>query len=96
MATGFSPTPRKEGTWTKLVIFVSLYCLILESIVGLVLVFYLYGNHWVDSKMTLSLILCMVAVCIHSEADFSRVLTSLIVISNHPAGLASELGRLAV
>lgn len=62
MATGFSPAPRKEGTWTKLVIFVSLYCLIFESIVGLVLVFYLYGNHWVDSKMTLSLILCMVAV----------------------------------
>ncbi|CEJ60350.1 hypothetical protein PMG11_08927 [Penicillium brasilianum] len=61
MDTGFSPTPRKEGTWTKLVIFVSLYCLILESIAGLVLVFYLYGNHWVDSKMTPSLILCMVA-----------------------------------
>jgi hypothetical protein len=50
--------------------FVSLYCLILESIVGLVLVFYLYGNHLVDSKMTLSLILCMVAVRIHSGTDF--------------------------
>lgn len=71
MATGFSPTPRKEGTWTKLVIFVSLYCLILESIVGLVLVFYLYGNHLVDSKMTLSLILCMVAVRIHTSTDLN-------------------------
>ncbi|KAJ5665277.1 uncharacterized protein N7477_007725 [Penicillium maclennaniae] len=61
MATGFSVTPRKEGTWTKLVIFVSLYCLILESILEWVLVLYLYGNHYVDSKMTLSLVLSLVS-----------------------------------
>ncbi|KAJ5495228.1 hypothetical protein N7539_000344 [Penicillium diatomitis] len=61
MATGFSPAPRKEGTWTKLTIFISLYCLILESIGGLVIVFLLYGRHEVDSKMAPSLILCMVA-----------------------------------
>ncbi|KAJ5176795.1 uncharacterized protein N7482_002672 [Penicillium canariense] len=61
MATGFSVTPRKEGTWTKLVIFVSLYCLILESILGVTLVLFLYGKHQVDSKMTLSLVLCLVS-----------------------------------
>ncbi|KAJ5304277.1 Amino acid/polyamine transporter I [Penicillium atrosanguineum] len=61
MATGFSATPRKEGTWTKLVIFVSLYCLILESILEWVLVLFLYGNHYVDSKMTLSLVLALVS-----------------------------------
>lgn len=63
MASGFSATPRKEGTWTKLVIFVSLYCLILESILEWVLVLFLYGNHYVDSKMTLSLVLSLVSVC---------------------------------
>jgi hypothetical protein len=78
------------------VIFISLYCLILQSIVGLVLVFYLYGNHLVDSKMTLSLILCMVAVRIHTGTDFEHLLTSLIVVSYYPAGLSPKLGRLAV
>jgi hypothetical protein len=63
MASGFSATPRKEGTWTKLVIFISLYCLILESILEWVLVLFLYGNHYVDSKMTLSLVLSLVSVC---------------------------------
>jgi len=62
MATGFSATPRKEGTWTKLVIFVSLFFLILESVLQLVLVLFLYGKHQVDSKMTLSLVLAMVSV----------------------------------
>ncbi|KAJ5689352.1 hypothetical protein N7462_003744 [Penicillium macrosclerotiorum] len=61
MATGFDATPRKEGTWTKLVIFVSLYCLILESILEWVLVLFLYGNHKVDSKMTVSLALALVS-----------------------------------
>lgn len=61
MATGFSATPRKEGTWTKLVIFVSLFFLILESVLQLVLVLFLYGKHQVDSKMTLSLVLAMVS-----------------------------------
>ncbi|KAJ5470618.1 hypothetical protein N7530_007975 [Penicillium desertorum] len=61
MASGFSPTPRKEGTWTKLVIFVALYLLLLESILEGVLVLYLYGNGQVDSKMTLSVVLALVA-----------------------------------
>ncbi|KAJ5378996.1 hypothetical protein N7509_012115 [Penicillium cosmopolitanum] len=61
MATGFSATPRKEGTWTKLVIFVSLFFLILESVLQLVLVLFLYGRHQVDSKMTVSLVLAMVS-----------------------------------
>ncbi|KAJ5360197.1 hypothetical protein N7517_009388 [Penicillium concentricum] len=59
--TGFSATPRKEGTWTKLVIFVALYMLLLESILEWVLVLYLYGNGQVDSKMTLSVVLGLVA-----------------------------------
>ncbi|KAJ5145888.1 uncharacterized protein N7515_000452 [Penicillium bovifimosum] len=61
MASGFSPTPRKEGTWTKLVIFVALYLLLFESILEWVLVIYLYGNHQVDSKMTPSVVLALVA-----------------------------------
>lgn len=63
---------------------------------GLALVFYLYGNHWVDSKMTLSLILCMVAVRTILRPDSDQSLTSLIVISHHPARVSPELGRLAV
>lgn len=62
MASGFSATPRKEGTWTKLVIFVALYVLLLQSILESVLVLYLYGNGQVDSKMTLSVVLALVAV----------------------------------
>ncbi|KAJ5164939.1 uncharacterized protein N7500_006769 [Penicillium coprophilum] len=61
MASELSATPRKEGTWTKLVIFVALYMLILESILEWVLVLYLYGNGQVDSKMTLSVVLALVA-----------------------------------
>ncbi|KAJ5533977.1 hypothetical protein N7527_000231 [Penicillium freii] len=61
MAPGFSATPRKEGTWTKLVIFVALYLLLLESILEWVLVLYLYGNGQVDSKMTPSVVLALVA-----------------------------------
>ncbi|KAJ5223766.1 hypothetical protein N7468_008308 [Penicillium chermesinum] len=61
MATGFSPAPRKEGTWTKLVIFIAIYCLIFCSLLQLVLVFILYGNHQVDSKMTPSLVLSLVS-----------------------------------
>lgn len=64
MASGFSAAPRKEGTWTKLVIFIALYCLILESVLQWVLVLFLYGNHQVDSKMTPSLILSLVSVCV--------------------------------
>lgn len=64
MASGFSAIPRKEGTWTKLVIFVALYLLLLESILECVLVLYLYGNGQVDSKMTPSVVLALVAVCL--------------------------------
>ncbi|KAJ5620892.1 hypothetical protein N7510_004876, partial [Penicillium lagena] len=61
MTSGFSATPRKEGSWTKLVIFVALYALLLESIVEWVLVLYLYGKGLVDSKMTVSVVLALVA-----------------------------------
>lgn len=62
MDHGFSASPRKEGNWTKVVIFVALYVLLLESIVQWVLVLYLFANHLVDSKMTLSLALALVSV----------------------------------
>ncbi|KAJ5775573.1 uncharacterized protein N7511_000584 [Penicillium nucicola] len=61
MDAGFSARPRKEGTWTKLVIFVALYFLLFESILEAVLALYLYGNGQVDSKMTLSVVLSLVA-----------------------------------
>ncbi|KAJ5280252.1 hypothetical protein N7478_005624 [Penicillium angulare] len=61
MSSGFSVAPRKEGTWTKLVIFAAIYCLILESLLQMVLVLYLYGNGKVDSKMTASLVLALVS-----------------------------------
>ena len=63
MSSGFSATPRKEGTWTKLVIFAAIYCLILESTLQLALVLFLYGAGKVDSKMTASLVLALVSVC---------------------------------
>ncbi|CAL5871346.1 uncharacterized protein PFLUO_LOCUS5596 [Penicillium psychrofluorescens] len=61
MASGFSATPRKEGSWTKLVIFAALYALLLESVAQWVLVLYLYGKGLVDSKMTVSVVLALVA-----------------------------------
>lgn len=45
-------------------IFIALYLLLLESILECVLVLYLYGNGQVDSKMTLSVVLALVAVCL--------------------------------
>ncbi|KAJ5349918.1 hypothetical protein N7541_007645 [Penicillium brevicompactum] len=61
MTSGVLGAPRKEGTWTKLVIFIALYVLLLQSILESVLVLYLYGNGQVDSKMTLSVVLALVA-----------------------------------
>ena len=55
-------TPKKAGSWTKVVIFVSLYVLLLESVIEWALVLYLYGNRLVDSNMAPSLILALVAV----------------------------------
>jgi cation transport ATPase len=63
MDSGVSAPPRKEGTWTKLIIFIALYFLLFESILEAVLALYLYGNGQVDSKMTLSVVLSLVAVC---------------------------------
>lgn len=55
-------TSKKAGSWTKVVIFVSLYVLLLESVIEWALVLYLYGNRLVDSKMAPSLILALIAV----------------------------------
>lgn len=56
--------PRKKGgAWTRVAIFITLYVLLLESLIEWVLVLYLYGNKQVDSKMTPSLVLALIAVC---------------------------------
>ncbi|KAE8401147.1 hypothetical protein BDV37DRAFT_273913 [Aspergillus pseudonomiae] len=52
---------RRGGSWTKVAIFISLYVLLLESVIEWALVLYLYGNGRVDRKMTPSLILALVA-----------------------------------
>ncbi|RHZ68191.1 hypothetical protein CDV55_106865 [Aspergillus turcosus] len=54
-------TPQRRGSWTKVVIFVSLYVLLLESLIEWVLVTYLFVNRQVDSKMLPSLILVLIA-----------------------------------
>jgi len=55
-------TPQRRGSWTKVVIFVSLYVLLLESLIEWVLVTYLFVNRQVDSKMLPSLVLVLIAV----------------------------------
>ncbi|RHZ56684.1 uncharacterized protein CDV56_106132 [Aspergillus thermomutatus] len=54
-------TPQRRGSWSKVVIFVSLYVLLLESLIEWVLVIYLFVNQQVDSKMLPSLILVLIA-----------------------------------
>ncbi|KAL3469581.1 hypothetical protein BJX99DRAFT_268100 [Aspergillus californicus] len=54
-------SPKRGGAWTKVVIFVSLYALLLESLIECVIVLYLYGNNYVDSKMAPSLIFALIA-----------------------------------
>ncbi|KAL4923725.1 uncharacterized protein BDV17DRAFT_301597 [Aspergillus undulatus] len=52
---------KRGGAWTKVVIFISLYVLMLESLMEWVAVLYLYGNKHVDPKMAPSLIFALVA-----------------------------------
>ncbi|GFF40524.1 hypothetical protein IFM58399_05954 [Aspergillus lentulus] len=54
-------TPQRRGSWTKVVIFVSLYVLLLESLIEWVLVIFLFVNRQVDSKMLPSLVLILIA-----------------------------------
>lgn len=54
--------PRKGETWTRVAIFIASHILLLESLIEWVLVFYLYGNKRVDSKMSPSLALALTAV----------------------------------
>ncbi|GIK00637.1 hypothetical protein Aspvir_004664 [Aspergillus viridinutans] len=54
-------TLQRRGSWTKVVIFVSLYVLLLESLIEWVLVIYLFVNRQVDSKMLPSLVLILIA-----------------------------------
>lgn len=95
MASGFSATPRKEGTWTKLVIFIALYVLIFQSILEWVLVLYLYGNRQVDSKMTLSVVLALVAVCSNQCRTIYSLTSYLVVLFDTPCR-SPESGRMAV
>ncbi|KAL6237623.1 hypothetical protein BDW75DRAFT_76268 [Aspergillus navahoensis] len=54
-------SPKRGGAWTKVIIFVSLYVLSLQSLIEWVVVLYLYGNKHVDSKMAPSLIFALIA-----------------------------------
>ncbi|KAL4870216.1 hypothetical protein BDV12DRAFT_184617 [Aspergillus spectabilis] len=54
-------SPRRGGAWTKVIIFISLYVLLLQSLIEWVVVLYLYGNKHVDSKMAPSLIFALIA-----------------------------------
>ncbi|XRM46033.1 hypothetical protein ABZX51_009090 [Aspergillus tubingensis] len=51
----------KGGVWTKVVIFISLYVMLFDSFIEWAIVLYLYGIRRVDSKMTPSLVLALVA-----------------------------------
>lgn len=95
MASSLSATPRREGSWTKLVIFIALYVLILQSILEWVLVLYLYGNGQVDSKMTLSVVLALVAVC-SNQLCILYSLTFYPVVLFHTPCRSAESGRMAV
>lgn len=60
------PTILKNGgAWARVVLFISLYVLLLESFTEWVIVIYLYAIKQVDSKMTPSLILALVAVWVY-------------------------------
>lgn len=49
-------------------IFISLYIMLLESLTEWVIVVYLYAIKQVDSKMTPSLVLSLIAVCLYPSA----------------------------
>jgi hypothetical protein len=66
MANGSMPA-TKGGSWTKVAIFISLYFLLLESVIEWALVLYLFVNRQVDTKMTPSLILALTAVSMPSN-----------------------------
>ncbi|KAL4788463.1 hypothetical protein BJX76DRAFT_315771 [Aspergillus varians] len=76
-------SPKRGGAWTKVVIFISLYILLLQSLIEWVVVLYLYGTKHVDSKMAPSLIFSLIAsfftvplVVLHSflSWQYNRVL----------------------
>ncbi|KAL3459827.1 hypothetical protein BJX64DRAFT_278900 [Aspergillus heterothallicus] len=52
---------RRGGSWTKVVIFISLYVMLFQSLIEWVVVLYLHANRHVDSKMAPSLILALIA-----------------------------------
>ncbi|KAL4894581.1 hypothetical protein BDV59DRAFT_207173 [Aspergillus ambiguus] len=53
--------PKKSPSWARFAIFTSLHVLLLESVIEWTLVMYLYGNHYVDTKMGPSLIMVFIA-----------------------------------
>lgn len=72
----------RGGSWTKVAIFISLYVLLLESVIEWALVLYLYGNGRVDRKMTPSLILALVAVSESPKENHGVVLTIISSLSS--------------
>ncbi|RAL01990.1 uncharacterized protein BO80DRAFT_405120 [Aspergillus ibericus CBS 121593] len=78
-----SMTFRRRGAWTRVVIFITLQFMLLESLIEWALILYLYAIRHVDSKMTPSLIIALVAsfftvplVALHSLLawQYNRVL----------------------
>ncbi|KAL2845751.1 hypothetical protein BJX68DRAFT_129695 [Aspergillus pseudodeflectus] len=56
-----SMSSRRGGSWTKVVIFISLYVMLFQSLIEWVVVVYLYAIKHVDFKMAPSLIFALVA-----------------------------------
>ncbi|KAJ0415864.1 hypothetical protein BJY00DRAFT_326705 [Aspergillus carlsbadensis] len=56
-----SMSSRRGDSWTKVVIFVSLYIMLLQSLIEWVVVVYLYAIKHVDFKMSPSLIFALIA-----------------------------------
>lgn len=59
---------KRGGAWARVMIFISLYIMLLESLTEWVIVVYLYAIKQVDSKMTPSLVLSLIAVCLYPSA----------------------------
>lgn len=64
-----------EGAWVKRAIFVSLYALLLESLIEWGIVIYLYVERHVDARMTPSLILALAAVSCEALSSISNAKT---------------------
>ena len=81
---------KKGGAWTRVSVFITLHVLLLESLIEWVLVLYLYGNKQVDSMMTPSLVLALIAVCLVLSSKLgSFVMLTCMIVSLHGATCVS-------